>query len=115
MTANTPPGVTTMIAEGWPESAEVDPHVIREQYTTAPPNMRAALDVIRRASPARMSYEEVERELRWPRGRLRAVIGGWRSRHGTDYTRPYRICPPEKSASGQWEMWMDEIQAGALR
>src|SRR4051794_14154482 len=103
-----------MAAEGWAEYAEDDPVTVREQYTSAPENMQAALDVVRNAAPERLSYADVEARLGWPRGRLRSVIGGWRSASGAEYTRPYRICPPELSPRGEWEMWMDESQAAAL-
>jgi|ERR671910_1982901 hypothetical protein len=103
-----------MSDEGWAEYAETDAAVIREQYRWAPSNMQLALDVVRSAAPGRPSYEEVEQRLGWPRGRLRSVIGGWRSRHGANYTRPYRICPPNRSPKGEWEIWMDEDQAQAL-
>ena len=100
--------------EGWAEFVETDPQLVREQYASAPPNMQAALDVVRNASPSHLTYEEVELELGWPRGRLRSVIGGWRSRHGANYTRPYHICPPNLSPRDDWEMWMDAQQAQAL-
>ncbi len=103
-----------MSAEGWAEYAEGEPATIRAQYESAPPNMKLALDVVRQAAPHRLTYEEVEVALAWPRGRLRSVIGGWRSRTGTEYTRPYRICPPDRSPLGTWEIWMDEDQARAL-
>src|SRR4051794_10210689 len=103
-----------MNAEGWVESPETTPDVVREQYRSAPPNMQLALDVVRHTAPRRLSYVEVETELGWKRGRLRSVIGGWRSRSGGHYTRPYRICPPELSPGGEWEIWMDADQARAL-
>ena len=104
-----------MTSESWAASAETNPANVREQYESAPPNMRRALDVVRDVSPQRLTYEEVEVQLDWPRGRLRSVIGGWRSRAGTEYTRPYRICHPDRSPSGEWEIWMDRSQADALR
>ena len=106
--------VCSVSAEGWSEYAETDATAIREQYEAAPPNIKLALDVVQRAAPRRLTYEEVETELAWPRGRLRSVIGGWRSRAGSEYRRPYRICPPERSPRGEWEIWMDESQARAL-
>ena len=103
-----------MAAEKWAEYAEGDRATICDQYRTAPENMQAALDVVHAAAPGRLSYEEVEAQLGWPRGRLRSVIGGWRSNAGSEYTRPYHICPPELSPRNEWEMWMDQAQADAL-
>jgi hypothetical protein len=101
-------------AEGWAEYAEHEAATVRDQYATAPQNMQAALDVIAAAAPERRTYAEVEAALGWARGRLARVIGGWRSNHGSQYTRPYHICPPELSPRGEWEMWMDKEQAQAL-
>lgn len=100
--------------EGWAEWAATDPALVRALYRDAPERMQQALDVVRRAAPGRLTYAAVEQRLDWPRGRLGRVIGGWRSRLG-DSKRPYRICPPELSRSGEWEIWMDAEQAEALR
>lgn len=100
--------------EGWPEWATSDPTLVRELYAGAAENLQLGLDVVARSAPARLTYADVEAELGWPRGRLGRAIGGWRSHLGSDARRPYHICPPELSRTGQWEIWMDRDQASAL-
>jgi hypothetical protein len=100
--------------EGWAEWAEQDPDLVREYYAMSPPNMRLALDAVRAHAPERSTYAQIETELGWPPGRLARVIGGTRARRGSYSTRPYHICPPDLSPSGEWEIWMDELQARSL-
>ena len=104
-----------MSGEGWPEWAEKDPSIVRRYYLESSENFQAALEVLARHAPERLTYEEVERELGWPRGRWGRVIGGFKGSRGENSTRPYHICPPEKSSTDQWEAWMDEAQANAIR
>jgi hypothetical protein len=52
----------------------------------------------------------------WPRRRIASVLGGvcrlrWREFAGR---RPYHFLAPRVAASGRWEIWMDEAQAGAI-
>jgi tetratricopeptide (TPR) repeat protein len=71
------------------------------------------LAILAAMAPSRLTYEQIEQRLGWDRGRLRNVIGGTRSQDG-EAMRPYHICSPEPSRTGEWEAWMDRDQAAAL-
>ena len=99
--------------EEWPEYVEHDPDEIRRLYESGTDNWKAGLRVLADAAPSRLTYEQIEDALRWPRGRWKNVIGGSRSADG-EATRPYHICSPALSRTGEWEAWMDEAQAQAV-
>lgn len=101
--------------EEWADSVEHDPATICRQYDNGTVNWRAGLDVLLQHAPSRLTYEAIELELGWPRGRWRSVIGGTMSHAGEGATRPFHISPPWKSRSGEWEAWMDLGQRDALR
>jgi hypothetical protein len=104
-----------MVREEWAEWAEQDAGVVRDMYATAPENLRLALDLLRKHAPARVTYPDIDGSLDWPRGRFRSTFGGWKSHRGAESSRPFHICPPWRSSSGEWEAWMDESQAASLR
>jgi hypothetical protein len=101
--------------EEWPEWAERDPRALRELYAQAPENLRLALDLLAVHAPRSLTYREIDELLGWPRGRFHSVFGGWRSRRGTYSPRPFHLCSPRRSASGEWEAWVDEGQAEVFR
>ena len=101
--------------EEWADTVEHDPATIRRQYDEGTHYWRAGLDVLLEHAPSRLTYEAVELELGWPRGRWRSVIGGTMSHAGEGGTRPFHISPPWRSRSGEWEAWMDDAQRAALR
>ena len=102
--------------EHCPELAETDPRRLSELYEDVTPRMRAVLDLLLDREPGeRLTFEQVELELRWPRGCFASVFGGFRGRRGKEFKRPFRLCEPRHSAARAWELWLDDAQAGALR
>lgn len=68
--------------------------------------------------PARpRPFPDIERAMGWPRRRIASVLGGVSHLRHTEFAgrRPYRFLDDRCSKSGRWEMWMDEVQAAAVR
>ncbi len=101
--------------EGWPEFAERSAAEVRSMYEGAPENFQIALDLLAEDAPSHLIYYEVDDALGWPNGRFKSVFGGWRSHRGTESPRPFHMSPPWLSLSGEWEAWMDEVQARAVK
>jgi hypothetical protein len=79
--------------------------------------MRELLDALA-AGPARpRPFPEIEDSIGWPRRRIASVLGGVGRVRKLEFggRRPYRFLEPGQSESGRWEMWMDEVQARAVR
>ena len=70
------------------------------------------------AAPGRSRpFPEIEDAIDWPHRRISSVLGGVFHLRTTTFggRRPYRFLGERHSASGRWEMWMDEVQADAVR
>jgi hypothetical protein len=102
-------------AEESPELTETDPRRLAHLYEDVTPLMRAVLDVLLERAPEHLTFQEAELELGWHRGRFASVFGGFRAARGKYCLRPFHLCGPRESASGEWELWLDRAQAGALR
>jgi hypothetical protein len=79
--------------------------------------MRALLEALA-ATPGRpRPFPEIEDALGWPRRRIASVLGGVARLRQTEFggRRPYRFHDARGSASGRWELWMDDGQAAAVR
>jgi hypothetical protein len=78
--------------------------------------MAALLDELARAPGTPRTFPEVEDALGWPRRRIASVLGGVSHMRHTEFggRRPYRFLGDRQSASGRWEIWMDEVQAAAI-
>jgi hypothetical protein len=102
--------------EGWPEYADDDANFVRVVFETGSELLKDVMDVLARWAPRRLTYEEVEIELGWNRGRLASVLGGYARRSHQDFggRRPWHICPPATSSRGVWEIWTSRAQAGAI-
>ena len=101
------------VSEHCPELTETDPERLADLYEDVSPRMRAVLDLLIACAPERMTFEEVELELGWHRGRFASVFGGFRGWRGKHCLRPFHLCGPP--ASRDWELWLDEDQAAVLR
>ena len=101
-------------AEHSPELAETDPRRLAELYEDVTPRMRAVLDLLIDRAPERLTFQEVELELGWPRGYFASVFGGFRGRRGKEFKRPFRLGEPRHSPVRAWELWLDPAQARAL-
>jgi hypothetical protein len=79
--------------------------------------MRELLDVLSEAPDRPRPFPRIEDELGWPRRRIASVLGGVSHLRHTEFggRRPYRFHDERQSASGRWEMWMDAVQARAVR
>ena len=79
--------------------------------------MGTLLDELARTPEVRRTFPEVEAALGWPRRRIASVLGGVSHLRHTEFggTRPYRFLGARESGSGRWEIWMDSVQAAAVR
>lgn len=79
--------------------------------------MRALLEALAATPEHLRTFREVEDILVWPRRRIASVLGGVWHLQMTEFggRRPYRLMDEDRSASGRWEIWVDAIQAGAIR
>jgi hypothetical protein len=84
-------------------------------YDEVSPNMRRALDVLIQHAPQRLTFQELEGILGWPRGYFASVFGGFRGPRGKNCPRPFHLCDPGLSETREWELWLDARQAAALR
>ncbi|MEP6952428.1 MAG: hypothetical protein ABI950_00040 [Solirubrobacteraceae bacterium] len=100
--------------EHCPELAETDPRRLAELYEDVTPRMRAVLDLLLDRAPERLTFQEVELELGWPRGYFASVFGGFRGSRGKQFKRPFRLAEPRHSPVRAWELWLDPAQARTL-
>jgi hypothetical protein len=79
--------------------------------------MRELLDALAAAPDRPRPFPEIEDSLGWPHRRIASVLGGVSHLRQTEFAgrRPYRFQDTRQSASGRWEMWMDAVQARAVR
>jgi hypothetical protein len=79
--------------------------------------MRELLDALAETPDRPRTFPQIEDALGWPRRRIASVLGGVSHLRHTEFggRRPYRFHDERESASGRWEMWMDEDQARAVR
>jgi hypothetical protein len=101
--------------EHCPELTETDPERLEWLYEQVTPRMRAVLDLLLARAPERLSFQEVELELGWHRGRFASVFGGFRGSRGRHFRRPFRLAEPKDSPTREWELWLDDEMARALR
>jgi hypothetical protein len=79
--------------------------------------MRELLDALARAPDQPRAFPAVEDSMGWPRRRIASVLGGVWHLRTTEFggRRPYRFLDERHSGSGRWEIWMDGVQARAVR
>jgi hypothetical protein len=104
-------------AEHAARNAMDDPGEIERFHDRCSDLMRELLAGLAAAPGHPRPFPEIEDAIGWPRRRIASVLGGVSHLRCTEFEgrRPYRIHDPRQSASGRWEMWMDEAQAGAVR
>ena len=94
-----------------------DPDDIARFHDRCSDLMRELLGALAETPGRSRPFPEIEDALGWPRRRLASVLGGvWRLRM-TEFggRRPYRFVDDRHSASGRWELWMDQRQAQVVR
>ncbi len=94
-----------------------DPGEIERFYDRCSALMRELLHGLAAAPDHPRSFPEIEDSIDWPRRRIASVLGGAWHLRTTEFggRRPYRFLDEQQSASGRWEMWMDAVQAQAVR
>ena len=94
-----------------------DPDEIAAFHDRCSDLMRALLDELARAPERPRPFPEIEDALGWPRRRIASVLGGVSHLRHTEFggRRPYRFHDDRASASGRWELFMDDVQAAAVR
>jgi hypothetical protein len=94
-----------------------DPDEIERFYDRCSVLMRELLDGLAAAPDRPRPFPEIEDAIGWPHRRIASVLGGVFHLRHTEFggRRPYRFLDTRQSASGRWEMWMDDAQARAVR
>ena len=103
--------------EHLPGNAMVDADEIERFHDRCSDLMRELLAGLAAAPGVPRPFPEIEDAIGWPRRRIASVLGGVSHLRHTEFEgrRPYRFLGDRGSASGRWEIWMDEAQARALR
>jgi hypothetical protein len=101
----------------WPQNAMDDPGEIAAFRDRCSPLMAALLDELATTPDRARPFPQIEDALGWPHRRIASVLGGvWRLRQREfGGRRPYRFYGDRDSASGRWELFVDDLQATALR
>jgi hypothetical protein len=94
-----------------------DPDEIERFYDRCSVLMRELLDGLAAAPDRPRPFPEIEDAIGWPHRRIASVLGGVFHLRHTEFggRRPYRFLDTRQSASGRWEMWMDDAQVRAVR
>jgi hypothetical protein len=100
-----------------PENAMRDPAEIARFADRCSDLMADLLGALAAAPDAPRPFGEVEDALGWPRRRIASVLGGVHHLRQTEFAgrRPYRFRDARDAPSGRWELWMDAVQAAAVR
>jgi hypothetical protein len=100
-------------AEHVPENAMDDPGEIARFYDRCSALMRELLDELAALPGRPRAFPRIEDALGWPHRRIASVLGGVCHLRRMEFAgrRPYHFNEPRGSASGRWELWMDEGQA----
>lgn len=100
-----------------PQNVMADPREIEAFYDRCSDLMRALLDGLSATPERPRPFGEVEDSIGWPRRRIASVLGGVSRTRNLVFggRRPYHFHDTRQSASGRWEIWMDERQAMAVR
>ncbi len=112
-----PPASSRVAGEHAPGNVMREPGEIAAFHDRCSALMRELLHALADAPGHPRPFPEIEDAIGWPRRRIASVLGGvWRLRT-VEFggRRPYRLLDDRASASGRWELWMDEQQARAVR
>jgi hypothetical protein len=106
-----------VLPEHAPHNAMDDPDEIARFYDRCSDLMRQLLDALAAAPGQSRPFPQIEDAMGWPRRRIASVLGGVSHLRHTEFAgrRPYRFHDARHSRSGRWELWMDEIQARAVK
>ena len=100
-----------------PQHAMGDAGEIARFYDRCSDLMRELLDALALTPDQPRTFPDIEDAMGWPRRRIASVLGGVSRIRNLEFggRRPYRFLDERDSASGRWEMWMDAVQAAAVR
>ena len=106
-----------MIADHAPQNAMQDPGEIERFHDRCSRLMRALLAELARTPDRPRTFPDVEDAIGWPHRRIASVLGGVAHLRQTEFggRRPYRLRDGRDSRSRRWEIWMDPVQASAVR
>lgn len=106
-----------MTGEHAPHNAMQDLDEIERFHDRCSDLMRELLDGLAAAPGRPLPFPEIEDAIGWPRRRIASVLGGVCRLRMTEFEgrRPYRFIDARHSESRRWEMWMDAVQARAVR
>jgi hypothetical protein len=99
-----------------PHNGMAEPDEIARFHDRCSDLMRELLDELAATPDRPRPFPEIEDAIGWPHRRIASVLGGVAHLRNMEFggRRPYRFQPPKHSASGRWEMWMDDTQARAV-
>ena len=104
-------------AEHAAHNAMDDADEVERFYDCCSDLMRELLDGLAAAPDEPRPFPQIEDRIGWPRRRIASVLGGVCRLRQREFggRRPYHFQDTRQSASGRWEMWMDGLQADAVR
>ncbi|MDQ6821743.1 MAG: hypothetical protein M3076_15650 [Actinomycetota bacterium] len=107
----------TTFAQHAAENVMDDCDEVARFYDRCSDLMRELLDALAAAPDRPRPFPEIEDAIGWPPRRIASVLGGVSHQRHTEFAgrRPYHFQTPRQSASGRWEIWMDGVQARAVR
>ena len=100
-----------------PQNAMAEPGEIARFHDRCSDLMRELLDALADVPDQPRAFPQIEDALGWPRRRIASVLGGVSHLRHSEFggRRPYRFHDERQAESGRWEMWMDAVQARAVR
>jgi len=100
-----------------PRNAMDEPDEIARFYDRCSDLMRELLDHLADGPRRPRAFPEIEDAMGWPRRRISSVLGGVGRMRKLEFggRRPYHFQDERQSASGRWELWMDDDQAESVR
>ena len=103
------------MTEHAPHNALSEPDDVARFHDRCSDLMRELLDHLAETPGQPRPFGQVEDALGWPRRRIASMLGGVCRLRQTEFggRRPYRL-NDERSASGRWEIWMDDDAARAV-
>jgi hypothetical protein len=106
-----------VIREHRPDNAMADPGEIVAFRDACSPLMGALLDELADHPNNSRCFPDIEDAMGWPRRRISSVLGGVFHLRTTQFQgrRPYHFHDAKFSATGRWELWVDDVQAQAIR
>ena len=109
--------MSVRLREHAPQNVMTEPGEIVAFYDGCSGLMRALLEALAERPGEPRPFPEVEDALGWQHRRIASVLGGAYQLRTMAFAgrRPYHFLDERSSASKRWELWMDDVQAAAIR